>query len=364
MTLGAQWDRFVWKEYESTPESLAIFRLLYATLALVVFVPRYTWVAQFPDSFFDPPPGLTYLFFSGFPPQWFFTLLDSVICVALIFLLAGRRVMCASLFLTGCLIIGNSWAYSFGKIDHDILLVLAPLFLALAHWDGRRPVRSRPLALFAVMIGVAMLTAAVPKVTTGWLETSSSAVFGHAVSNAIFNERQTPAWQFAVRTFPSVVWELMDYSTVLLEGCFILTVVRRRTFRTACAIATLFHFGVAMLMQIMFLPNLVAYAAFVKWDGVMERLGVLRPVRGLQRWLGGLGDVFLLTAAGALAFIAITWGNPFAMLLSIVVPGGNIAVVVTWIAALSAAVFLFSELRRVLNGRHRRDALSNTAESR
>ncbi len=357
MTIGAQWGRFVFKEYESTPESLAIFRLLYATLALVVWVPRYTWVAQFPDSFFDPPPGLTYLFFSGFPPPWFFTLLDIAICVALVFLLAGRRVMSASIFLAGCLLVGNSWAYSFGKIDHDILLVLAPLFLALAHWDGRMPVRSWPLALFAVVIGLAMFTAAVPKVMTGWLETSSSAVFGHAVNNAIFNDRQTPAWQFAIRTFPPIAWELMDYSTVLLEGCFVLTVARRRTFRTACAVAALFHFGVAMLMRIMFLPNLVAYAAFVKWDGVMVRLGLMRPVRRLQQWLGRRSDLQLVTTAGALALIALTWRNPLGVLTTAVVPGGSVAVGVTWIAAVSAAVFLFSELRLVLSARRRRHAL-------
>jgi len=37
-------------------------------------------------------------------------------------LIAGRRVNAASIAISGGLLAANTWAYSFGKIDHDILL--------------------------------------------------------------------------------------------------------------------------------------------------------------------------------------------------------------------------------------------------
>jgi hypothetical protein len=354
MNLHARWHRFAFEEFTATPESLSLFRLFLATL-LLSQGPRYTWISQFPDSFFNPPPGFTYFFFTGFPPQWFFRALDVTILVALVFLIAGRHVMLASVLVTGALLAGNAWAYSFGKIDHDILQVLTPAFLAVAGWDGRSPVRRWPLALFAVVIGLAMLTAAAPKVATGWLDTGTHAVFGHAIFLAVFNEHQPPVWKFAIGTLPPFAWEAMDYSTVLLEASFIIAVVRRRTFLAICAIACLFHLGVVLLMHITFLANVVAYAAFVAWDKVMIRLGVMNPIRRLQEWLSGRSTVQLLIAAAIFVLITIGWRNPLGALLSAIAPGG-VGVTIIWVAALSAIVFLLSELRVVLTGRSRTHA--------
>jgi hypothetical protein len=351
MNLRAWWHQFAFEEFTTSRESLSLFRLLFATL-LLSQGPRYRWISQFPDSFFNPPPGLTYFFFTGFPSRWFFTTLDVTIIVATVFLVAGRHVTVASMLVTGALLVGNSWAYSFGKIDHDILLVLTPAFLAMANWDGRSPVRPWALALFAVVIALAMLTAAVPKIMTGWLDTSTHAVFGHAVYNAIFNARHTPAWEFAMRTLPPFAWELMDYSTVLLELSFIVAVARRRTFLAICAVACLFHFGVAMIMRIVFLTNVVAYAAFVAWDKIMLRIGVMHSVRRFQEWLARRSTVQLLTAGATFALITVAWRNPLGALLRAIAPGG-IGMTIVSIAALSAIVFLFSELRVLLTARPR-----------
>jgi hypothetical protein len=342
--------RFVFAEYNATPESLSIFRLLFALLFLALFVPNKQWIAQFPDSFFNPPPGLTYFFVTGFPPQWFFVALNVIEIVAAVYLLAGRHVMPASLLVTGCLLIGNAWAYSFGKIDHDILMVIVPIFLVAAGWDGRSTVRAWPLALFALVIALAMFTAAWQKAVTGWLDPTRSEVFGYALTNAIFLEsRNTISWRLAVRTVPDAVWEMMDYATVLLEASFVVAVYRRRAFRALCALACLFHLGVTLMMRILFVPNLIAYAAFVRWDVMATRLKVRDALAHMQRWLAGRTDLQLLTAAAALSAIDLSWGNPMSVLLAWARPG----IALSWIAAIGAFIFLISQLRAGVLARQR-----------
>ena len=73
------------------------------------------------------------------------------------------------------------------KIDHDVLLLLTPVFLVAAGWDGRRDVREWPLSLFALTIALAMLTAS--------FDLSSSATLAHLVRNRIALEKPIPLWR-------------------------------------------------------------------------------------------------------------------------------------------------------------------------
>ena len=331
----------------ATPDCLALYRILFACL-LLAGTPRYQWIAQFPDSFFAPPPGMTIFFLSGFPPGWFFVLLDLTLVTALMFLLAGRRVTGASIVVTATLLIGNAWAYSFGKIDHDILLVLAPVFLAAAGWHGRSPSRAWPMALYALSIAVTMLTAGLEKATTGWLQPSSHAVLGHALQNALMMDRLT--WvRLATRLLPGVAWKALDYATVMLELGFLAALPRRTWFRTVCAIACLFHLGVALMMGIFFLSNLAAYAAFVDWDVLAARARVSRQLTRTRLWLGERSDPELLAAAAAWAATAFAWqhrtgGRLVSMAAVVSEPG---AMALTWIAALGGLVYLGTRARRL-----------------
>ncbi len=345
MTLRASLRRFVRDEYTPTQKSLGIFRLVFAVWCLVLLPPRYQWIAQFPASFLNPPPGLTYFFVTGFPPLWFFVALDVTIIAALVYLIAGRRVRLASLVLAGCLLLGNAWAYSFGKIDHDILLVLTPIFLLGAGWEGRGSERGWPLALFALIIALAMFTAAFQKAITGWLDVASGATLGHIVRNAVVHEKgYTPVWFFVVRKLPHVVWEIMDYGTVLLEASFVLTFFKRRAFKVTCAIACLFHLGIGLLMQLLFISNLAAYGAFVEWEKVADRLRIRDTILRLQAWLTRLTDFHLLASAAILSVVTLTWENPLNWLAQSLVPGGP-ALALTWIAAVGGATLLMSEVR-------------------
>ena len=100
--LKQPWD----EAYRASARSLAILRVLLG----VVLLPRFQWIAGFPDEFFNPPPGPASLF-SGFPPRSFFVGVDTVLITATVFLIAGRYVTVASTAITSALLTGNTWAF-------------------------------------------------------------------------------------------------------------------------------------------------------------------------------------------------------------------------------------------------------------
>ncbi len=243
-----------------------------------------------------------------------FVALNIILIGALVYLLAGRCVRTATWLTTGGLLFGNAWAYSFGKIDHDILLVILPPFLLAAGWDGKRPARAWPMALFALTIAVAMFTAAFQKAMSGWLDPTVSAVFGHTLRNAIADHRDSPVRHLAMQMLPYAAWKIADYSTLLFEAGFLVAIFRRTAFLAVCAVACLFHFGVAMLMQITFLTNVIAYAAFVEWDRVAWRLRIGDAMAGMRAWLARRTHLDLVVAASLLSAVSLLWRHPLLFL--------------------------------------------------
>ena len=162
------WRRFVFEEYATRPESLAVYRILLAAWLLAFRVPQFEWVAGYPSEFLNPPIGPTAFFFTAFPPAWVFALLDAGSIVALALWLAGRHALTAAVAFCVCQVIGQAWMYSFGKINHEVLMVLTPLFVALAERESRSTRTGWPLALFAFTISLAMFTAAAAKAAE-WL---------------------------------------------------------------------------------------------------------------------------------------------------------------------------------------------------
>ena len=339
------WHRFVFDEYQTSSESLVLFRTLFAALLLALWVPRYLWIPKFPDSFFRPPLGPTALFVTGFPPSWVFIALNIVFVGAVVCLLTGRYVVTATCLTTGALLFGNAWAYSFGKIDHDILLVIAPLFLLAAGWDGKRQACAWPMALFALTIAAAMFTAAFQKASSGWLDPTASAVFGHGLRNAIADHRESTAWHMAVQVLPFAAWKMADYSTLVFEAGFLVAMFRRRSFLILCAIACVFHFGVTLLMQIVFLTNVMAYAAFVHWDQVAARLTIRDTMSKVQTWLERRTDVELLVAAGVLGAVSLQWRHPLLAVLPRI--RAAISLLLMAIAMIASVTFIAAQAWRM-----------------
>jgi uncharacterized membrane protein YphA (DoxX/SURF4 family) len=316
-------DRFIFEEYKTSASSLGICRILYAANMLLVILPQHLWISEFPDSFFDPPIGMT-MFFTRFPSHSFFLVVNGFSILAAICLLFGYRTRIASTGLVLLLLTGYSWAYSFGKINHNIFEILVPLVTQFAGWGNdysidaqrlvaagktKRETNAWPVALLALIVGLAMMTSASAKATSGWLNPRLHAVQAHVIYNDVVTGRSTWLAEQLLRIRSGVFWKTLDYSTVLIEAGFLLTVVRRRALRVVCALACFLHLGIALTMEIAYTDILIAYAVFCDWSTFEFRVGYL--LTAWNQFLGRISPRLILICAAILTFVYFRFGNPF-----------------------------------------------------
>ncbi len=294
-------DHWIFKEYRISTAGLGLFRIAYVLFILLFFgLPDFSWIAGQPDYYFDPRLFSVTALMSGFPSAGFFWVLQILIAVGYAFLLIGYKTRAVSVLLPLLVMLGNSFSYSFGKIDHDLFAWLIPLLMAGSSWglaysvDARRfrgtpePAHGGwPLNLLALLIAFGMFTAALPKMMGGWLSPDTQAVQAHFHHNYYVVGRQILlAGNFA--DIPSVLfWELMDWTAILFEFSFVLAVLRKRWFGLALFVATVFHLLNMLMLNIPFTANLAAYMAFLPWDrwsAWMEKKSLLRFGGDLPAW--------------------------------------------------------------------------------
>jgi len=307
-------DHWLFDEYEYSFEDLGIYRVLFAVYVLLVGFPSALWVRDAPPVSFSPPLGLM-AFFTNYPPNWSIVALNAVAFGFTALLLVGLHTPLTSIGTGLSFIAVRSICFADGKIDHDILLGLAPLVLAGSGWGNvlsfdalrGRPVRLAPrasqpwlLAVLALLIGLCILSAGLAKLRGGWLHLETHATVWHLLPNYYLVGRAQPLAKWALGHFPGALWEAMDWSTTIWECTVVLSVMRRRAFLTACCVGCLFHFGVWQLFDIAFGSNVVVYAAFVPWKRVF---GARDFSRAFTNTRGKLALVVALTLGGLALFV-------------------------------------------------------------
>jgi hypothetical protein len=311
--------------YAARPVDLVVYRMLYAACVLVTVVPTASFLRHAPRAFFSPPFGLAALF-TTFPAPPVITGLNVLLALFASLLLVGWWTPVASACTGLTLLVLNSWAYSLGKINHDILLVVTPLVLAFSAWGHAlsldaagpprdEPPRSWPLALLALLIGYGMFTAGWAKLSSGWLDPQTRATYGHLLNNYYATGRETRAAALALRVDSFALWKGGDWAATLLELAFLPAAVNRRALCVVMALACIFHFGVWLLFGIPFWWNVLAYGAFVRYA---ELPGFRRLARGTPSAVGGLKVALaasLVPSAGA-AFA----GQPIDAVLRLPIP--------------------------------------------
>jgi hypothetical protein len=309
VTVADKFDRWV-QEGPFTSVDLGLYRIIYAVATLFT-VSDLQWVGAFPDSLIDAPAG-PFQLLSGFPSPAVLVLLEVLRSLALVLLAVGIWTRWVSLAVAALLLVTYGLSYSLGKIDHTILVVLAPLILSFAHWGRRasidavskkRPAEAQvqwPLRFLALVVGLAFFAAAWVKLTTGWLSPSTQAALGHSLVRFYSYDTASLSAQWVASTSSSrFAWEVVDWLTVAFEFAILLAVPWWRAFRIA--IAT----GVYLAMDIDFSFNVVVYGAFVSWTVL------LRPIRfsdhvttaSIGPGMAVLVAAFVLTLGGAAWFV-------------------------------------------------------------
>lgn len=255
--------------YRADPRLLSVLRILFA-LHVLVFPIDYQWIAKVPGAFFHPVPG-PFMLFSETPSLEFLIGLEIVRAVLAIVLLVGFQTRIVSIALAGVLILGAGLTYSFGKVDHFILYETLPIAMAFAGWGARYSLDSRrqqggangfPMLLWAITVGFALWTAALPKVLTGWLDPSRQATRGYVARDLADPVKLGPLTEFVGSIDYPLLWKALDYATIFAEGWVILAVLVPALFRFSILVILGFHAGVFLALGIDFADYLLVYAAF------------------------------------------------------------------------------------------------------
>ncbi len=322
-----------------TTADLAIFRILYG-IAVLMILPSLERASAYPTADFDPPLGPMMLF-DAVPPVPVLTALEVAIALLAALLVIGFRTRVVSVLLSVGLLVGYGFLYSFGKIDHTVILVFLPAVMAFTAWgddlsvDHRAPssentgVAQWPLRVLALLIAMPIAQAGYAKASTGWPDLTTHAVQGHMIPE-YFKGRD--GWLAPVfldlRVGP--IWEALDWLTFIVEIGVLVAVLSWLAFRITLAMMTVFHLSVLLMMNIAFATNVVGYAAFFRWGRLLRvepgaRLPFSPPVGlvlavalglgayGLHEWDAGLqwqGQSVIILAGGVAAAVylmVLTW---------------------------------------------------------
>lgn len=308
--MNRKFENWIFNSYLPTSEGLGHYRIFAALFFLIFLFPDtafYSTLDSLPDEFFTPPPGPMMLF-DGFPPEIFFRFIHGLLMVSWVGVLVGFKTKWSSILAGLSMLVLQGFMFSLGKINHEILLSATPIIMAFSNWGAAFSVDSKyrekeesvegwPLVLLALFIGFMMFTAGFPKILGGWLDLSTQATRGHLFNQFFARERQDLLAEFAVWFNVAFVWEVLDWATILFEVGFLVAVWKAGWTRLFICFAAIFHFSTMMTLNIAFLPNFLAYAAFIKWDSVfqyLENIVAMSKKSGVfnhDKWVWGIAGI-------------------------------------------------------------------------
>lgn len=286
-------DRWLHEAYPVSARGLATFRIVYAALALLLFVPTFDWAGRLPDSLYVAPWGPMRLL-DGYPSTGHLRAVELLLVVALVALLVGWCTRTASVAVTVLTAYGFGVTFGTGQVDSVGIATTLPAVFAITDWGaalsvdawrrgGRVTVRAWPVAIFAAMVGAAMITSGWAKLSGGWLDPATQAVRGHLVNQYVAHGRDALLATPALHQRGGPVWEAADWATVALELSFVVAAFasRRWLLRVASA-ATVLHLVIFLVLDIAFVSAIFAYAAFLPWTHLAPSWAV--PGGDRRRW--------------------------------------------------------------------------------
>ncbi|MFB8387033.1 hypothetical protein ACFC3F_07840 [Microbacterium sp. NPDC055910] len=296
---------------------MGVFRWVFGLYLLLFDARWFSWLDQTPDAFFTPPLLSLSSMAGGFPPSPFFTIVDLVGLAAICAMTCGWATRISTSVALVTYIVSTTFAYSQGKISHQIAIALVLVCMLIADWGKAAPRRiAQGLSLLGVALCFGFLVAGVEK-SRYWL-TPDLGVSGFLSWYYPRMDLQEP--QLLAGLVPGVLllaFKAADVIAVLFEvSGFIWLLWGRVPWRLWLLAAASFHLVNALVLNITFSTQIVAYAAFfslatLPWPARGERaysaaritavaIAVFATVwHGVTRIAGG-GSFFIF--GGSLAY--------------------------------------------------------------
>jgi len=335
-------DHLFFEEYKLSAKTLGIFRIFYGIFTIFILgILDLRVLSTLPNYIYDPPLLSIASFTSGYPGYYFFLILSLLIFFLHFFVLFGYKTRVSSILLTVLSLIGYSFYFSIGKINHgQMVLVWIPLLLGLAGWgraysvDSYRysskatyDVKGWPVFLLVSILVFGMFSAGLPKLMGGWLDPHTHAVRGHFLMRYYVLNRQGFLAPYFEKLKSSFIWEGMDYTAVIFELSFLIMLFRKKYLQFYVILGLIFHILNLLILNISFIPNIVIYMLLFPYDQITKNLDVDYYLKKILNMKTMVGTSFILAIVffygnqqitlSALFKNTVIGGNTFDLLMMI-----------------------------------------------
>ena len=303
-------------------QGLGILRILSGAFLLLFAAPYSSWIDSVPPGFFNPPALSVTRLLPGFPPPPVLIVLDVVALALACCMMLGIRARATTVGVVLSNVLGLSYVYSFGKIDHDILLWVFLACMAFSGWgrslalvpdrESRFDAPERSFALLGVLLAFAMSSVGFQKALS-WLDFDLGT--GGFLSWFLYGYLEYGRRELLAPLVYELPWssfELLDYTAVVFElGCMFALLRGRVAWKFWLAAVGGFHTINTLVLNIPFIPYWPVYLAFVDFSRVqqaVERSWNLGWVRiGLVSFVAVLGSahVWLRIRGSGSAFLLV-----------------------------------------------------------
>ena len=337
------WERVV-RSTALSAESLSAFRVVFSFFLLVTHTP-FNWIAAAPRALFNPPVLSLANLFDGFPGTAFFIALDAASLLSLVCLAMGIRARTATIVYLLAAIIGQSFQYSFGKIDHPIMLYALLGCMTFSGWgqhlgvlrdkETKSDSTTRSLSLLSVLICFAMFTAGFEK-ALNWVDfdLKTNGFISWFRQGYYVSDRQF-LLAHLVNYFPPLLLESFDYAAVALELSPLFFLLHsRKGWRVWLLIVCTFHLFNTLLLNIAFIENTMVYLVFLDFTGLYHKLRSLVSGFVIKRVVVGgfmvlviAKGVFIFGTVSPLAFVTFEQLKTFWLCTGLLIWSGAITVI-------------------------------------
>ena len=264
-------------------ESLSAFRIIVGLFILFIYHPTFSWITVVPDVLFNPPVFSTAFLFSGFPGIAFFAVIDFIRVASSICLTLGVKSRISGIIYVLASVLALNFQYSFGKIDHNILIYAMIACMSFSGWGSKLAIvpdkeastqlRAKTLSLYALLVCFAFFTAGYLK-GLNWVNLDTTkAGTANWFYNGFFDLHRNKFLAPYFLNLPFVLFKVMDCIAVAFEVTGVIFLVySRKAWKLWLVTAALFHVVNMLMLNISFLPNVMVYSVFINYSGLYRKI--------------------------------------------------------------------------------------------
>lgn len=268
-------------------QSVSVFRIVIGIYLLFITTTTYTWISDLPKALYTPPIlSFANIIASNFPGRPLLLTIDFLLVATVVCIMLGIYSRIATVIFVVLKIYVLSFQYSFGKIDHDILLPAMLACMAFSGWGRHlaivpdRPSRfdspSKSLSVIAVLIGFGYFSAGIEKAVY-WLNFDlNSNGTARWFYTGLYNLQRQPILAPALKAAPFWFFKVMDVVGVIFELTpMIALLISRRMWRIWLLFAGAFHLVNYLFFNINFIGNGLVYIAFINYKPVYSYIATI-----------------------------------------------------------------------------------------